>query len=906
MNGARSTFMRKGYWLTALAAIVLLAASPGTAQAQLTATDDFGEGGVKVEVPESVTEGNSATITISASADVAVDSNETERTVTVEVMLGTEGDATNEAQDAQFNPGGTMSSVTLVFAANNQNDAGNAEDRIGVVVSKTISLQTTHDPDAEDENVVLNISFAGGSALNPDIEAKSIEIDDDETQTYVFKVTTDKPKEGSPINVTLRADPAHVNDDLDLTLHSSDPKYGHDQTMAITVDSDTGQAGEAIVVTPPANDGNRVEDSFTLTAYSGAVGNSMERASVTIDVADINALPAVEAMVVDKDGKTLAPQPTSVPEGESVMVAVMSVDDDGDAMEAAEKLTVALRPTGTADAADYTLVGALTIEMGATMSNRVELEVRADEDVGMESLMFDAMVSGDSKIGPETSTSAGVLSLYIDDATAKQIEPKSSDADYDAIKAATADLNPGETVELMTSDLFTVTEGFSAGYSVSVEGDSVSAFASGEVVTINAEMAGESKVTVTGTASMSTSSLMPSQTVSNVASLTFPVMVVDTTLVVTLSADPMEIAEGGTSTITATASRYVTAGDGDVEVALAVVGDGTLDAESIMIAMGEMSGSATLTANESVTVVATGSGVTGLMQVAVTVTAAPEPEPENQISSKSQDEAYPVITAAIATGAGEDEMLTYGESFSLMASDLFDVMEGYAAVYAVEVDGDAVSASVSGDSVSVMAGAAGEAKVTITGTAKMAASSFDASQDATNVASITFPVTVAEPAPEPVPALNQISAKPQDEAYPVITAAIAAGAGEDEMLTPGESVELMASDLFTVMDGYTASYRVSVDGTAVSGSASGDSISVMAGAAGEAKVTITGVAKMAASSFDASQDATNVASITFPVTVAEPAPEPVPALPLIAQWLLGLGLLGGGARQLFRRRRQGS
>ena len=36
MNGARSTFMRKGYWLTALAAIVLLAASPGTASAQVT------------------------------------------------------------------------------------------------------------------------------------------------------------------------------------------------------------------------------------------------------------------------------------------------------------------------------------------------------------------------------------------------------------------------------------------------------------------------------------------------------------------------------------------------------------------------------------------------------------------------------------------------------------------------------------------------------------------------------------------------------------------------------------------------------------------------------------------------------------------------------------------------------
>ena len=34
MNGVRSTYMRKGYLLTALAAAVLLAASSGTAYAQ--------------------------------------------------------------------------------------------------------------------------------------------------------------------------------------------------------------------------------------------------------------------------------------------------------------------------------------------------------------------------------------------------------------------------------------------------------------------------------------------------------------------------------------------------------------------------------------------------------------------------------------------------------------------------------------------------------------------------------------------------------------------------------------------------------------------------------------------------------------------------------------------------------
>ena len=35
MNGARSIFMSKGYWLTALATAVLLAASSGTALAQM-------------------------------------------------------------------------------------------------------------------------------------------------------------------------------------------------------------------------------------------------------------------------------------------------------------------------------------------------------------------------------------------------------------------------------------------------------------------------------------------------------------------------------------------------------------------------------------------------------------------------------------------------------------------------------------------------------------------------------------------------------------------------------------------------------------------------------------------------------------------------------------------------------
>ena len=79
----------------------------------------------------------------------------------------------------------------------------------------------------------------------------------------------------------------------------------------------------------------------------------------------------------------------------------------------------------------------------------------------------------------------------------------------------------------------------------------------------------------------------------------------------------------------------------------------------------------------------------------------------------------------------------------------------------------------------------------------------------------------------------------------------------------------MASALFTVMDGYTAGYSASVDGDAASASVSGDSVSVTADMAGEAKVTITGTSRMASSSFAPEQVATNVADITFLVTVVD-------------------------------------
>ena len=121
--------------------------------------------------------------------------------------------------------GGNTASAVLVFAPNPQNDHPAMLKQRPVWSSPEPSAckRVSEDPDADDENVVLDVTASG--SLTPTIDDINLKIDDDETQTYVFKVTTDKPKEGSPINVTLRADPAHVNDSLALTLHSDNAKY---------------------------------------------------------------------------------------------------------------------------------------------------------------------------------------------------------------------------------------------------------------------------------------------------------------------------------------------------------------------------------------------------------------------------------------------------------------------------------------------------------------------------------------------------------------------------------------------------------------------------------------------------------------------------------------------------------
>ena len=212
MNGARSTYMRKGYLLTALAAAVLLAASSGTAYAQLTGT------AVTLEVPPRVTEGNDIIVTVRGTAMVDA-TTPTATRVEVVVAFDGSGEAGVTAeftQPSQVDDATIVSNptATLTFAANS-----GGEPRMRTA-SATVTVRTNHDGDAENEAVVVTGTSAGDS----DITDVSFTIVDDETQTYALSLApihtaSNPPKENSPVMVRIAAKPPHYDDMETLTLN---------------------------------------------------------------------------------------------------------------------------------------------------------------------------------------------------------------------------------------------------------------------------------------------------------------------------------------------------------------------------------------------------------------------------------------------------------------------------------------------------------------------------------------------------------------------------------------------------------------------------------------------------------------------------------------------------------------
>ena len=110
-----------------------------------------------------------------------------------------------------------------------------------------------------------------------------------------------------------------------------------------------------------------------------------------------------------------------------------------------------------------------------------------------------------------------------------------------------------------------------------------------------------------------------------------------------------------------------------------------------------------------------------------------------------KDGAMEAIYGARDMAAGDNEMINPGENFNLMTGDLFEAMEGYNLAFGASSDHEAVSVSASGDQFMVMPQEMnGTAVITLTATASAMASSFKTPQTVSNVAHIMFEVMVTQ------------------------------------------------------------------------------------------------------------------------------------------------------------------
>ena len=113
-------------------------------------------------------------------------------------------------------------------------------------------------------------------------------------------------------------------------------------------------------------------------------------------------------------------------------------------------------------------------------------------------------------------------------------------------------------------------------------------------------------------------------------------------------------------------------------------------------------------------------------------------------------------------------------------------------------------------------------------------------------------------------------AKSEQDVAAVIAAAIAAGAGDDMTVDPGEQIEIPGSALFDAAEGVTVSYTAVSSDSAVASAGIVDSltVTVLANAGGMADITITATGSPPSGVTINPQTNPREASITFPVEVA--------------------------------------
>ena len=539
-------------------------------------------------------------------------------------------DTARTAPDATASPRGMLETGDIVIPQATVTIPEQAD-------SGTVNILVGRDLDAVNEKFTLSAvtsavtGTVGGSALAHDAATSKHfngSIVDAQEQEYDFRINTTATqiKEGSTVSLTLRADPERpANEDVTIFLQLSDAKnfsIADDDADPATPSNQRALTSTSsttnIDVVAGGNDKNRTDDMLTIDAFTGSVGRSETKSSVSFTVLDIHKLPEAKNIEAEaRDNKKYADgmMVTSVAEGGMAYVWVEVTNTTRDAVSDDEEFTISLMAADQNQLLDFRVSPASykTAARGGFTSSGDDtemvgpftLEALSDEDIGEEELMLYVNLTGESTTYG-AGESNGMFSIMIEDTTKPLVWAKSQEDIEAAVYAAKGDdpMYPGDSFELMTADLFMMAEGVTVAYSATSDGDAASASASASMVKVMAEEAGMAHITITGTASMSGVKALP-QTMSNIASIMFPVEVMDRPMTYMLSGpDDMNIVEGGMGAMITVTANQAVAMDTEVMVmrdramSSASEDDYTLDPMMITIMEGEMMGSAMVMAVE--------------------------------------------------------------------------------------------------------------------------------------------------------------------------------------------------------------------------------------------------------------------------------------------------------------------
>ena len=598
-------------------------AGPDTVALKLTVAETLSEDRDRIPVTVTATVGPSAS---------------TDRKLTVTLTLKQKG--TPEERAELPNMAGISPDVTWVGKG-----PGIAETTLSFAFNTNLSsekvayLNTAADDDAEDETFEIAVSskavpgvFSAGSGK------QTVMIKDDEKQDYTLEFADvalknrgmfDEGHDNEPVQMTLVVSPARTlpksffvnleseQDASDYSLSSGGTNSGGPTAVSLRIDMPAGGEREAITLTASSNDGDRKDDTITLQVFETSADSPttavdiVEDATVMLTVVDQHKLPKVKMEPIMVDGAAV----TSLKEGETGTVTLMA--DRGtptDDVPDGEKITVALThgAASSASDADYSLSPEMVTISGT--SGTFMLEVLEDDQIDAEELVLMAEVTGEAMYGDDADmVDLGPISFM--DGTTKLVYPKTEEeiqaVIYPAKEAGMGDdmmFNPGETIEIANpGSLFNQADGVTLSFTAESDMDDVATVAvsgSGMVTVTAGDKAGVmARITITAHASMAASGAkgLP-QTDPSEASVIFPVEVGLEALSFTLTGpEDMNVAEGMSAMVTATANRAVTE---DVTInlmrdrAASTAGDDDYMAEAITIEAGMMSGTTMVMAAE--------------------------------------------------------------------------------------------------------------------------------------------------------------------------------------------------------------------------------------------------------------------------------------------------------------------